>query len=111
MLGEDFSARDAYWFAYISTTTVGLGDYFLEPEVFTRSDLMLFPMLFLFGFVLLASFLNKFTELLSHLGRRGRFKLSVLESILAQLKTTNMIMGDLPTKKKEEDQREEQFDC
>lgn len=62
-LAQDFEFKDAFWFAYISTTTVGLGDFYLEPEVLQRDDLLIWPILFLFGFVLLANFLMKFTEL------------------------------------------------
>ena len=30
-LGDDMDFSEAYWFSYISTTTVGFGDYYLEP--------------------------------------------------------------------------------
>jgi hypothetical protein len=30
-LGDDMEFSEAYWFSYISTTTVGFGDYYLEP--------------------------------------------------------------------------------
>jgi hypothetical protein len=58
----DMSLKDGYWFSYISTTTVGLGDIFLEPEVIQARDLVTFPLLFLVGFVFLSSFLGKFAE-------------------------------------------------
>jgi hypothetical protein len=51
---------DAYWFAYISTTTVGLGDIYLVPEVLFFSDLLVFSFTLLTGFVLLSAFLGKF---------------------------------------------------
>lgn len=95
-LGQDFSSRDAYWFAYISSTSVGLGDFYLQPQVFTGADLMLFPFIMLIGFVLLASFLGKFAEFFSSLFRRGRLKQSIVETILGELKTTDMI-GDVTT--------------
>jgi hypothetical protein len=57
----DFS--DGYWYAYITTTTVGLGDYYLEHAAVVGTDLIVWPLLILFGFVLLSSFLNKMGEL------------------------------------------------
>jgi hypothetical protein len=58
----DVGLNDSYWFAYISTTTVGLGDFYLDPEVISYGDLFAFPLLFLIGFTLLAVFLDKFAE-------------------------------------------------
>ena len=49
----------------ISTTTVGLGDYYLEHGVIVGYDLLVWPLLFLFGFVLLSSFLTKVAEFLA----------------------------------------------
>ena len=51
--------------ADISTTTVGLGDYYLEHGVIVGYDLLVWPLLFLFGFVLLSSFLTKVAEFLA----------------------------------------------
>jgi len=51
--------------ADISTTTVGLGDYYLEHGVIIGHDLLVWPLLFLFGFVLLSSFLTKIAEFLA----------------------------------------------
>uniref|UniRef100_A0A7S2VE22 Potassium channel domain-containing protein n=1 Tax=Entomoneis paludosa TaxID=265537 RepID=A0A7S2VE22_9STRA len=61
-LGDSFGMRDAYWFSYISTTTVGLGDFFLEPEGVVGADLFFYPFLFLIGFIFLSAFLGKFSE-------------------------------------------------
>jgi hypothetical protein len=57
-LGEEQDFTRGYWFAYISTTTVGLGDIYLEPEVLVTQDLLIFSLVFLIGFVFLASFLG-----------------------------------------------------
>mmetsp|Transcript_8521 Transcript_8521/g.23576 ORF Transcript_8521/g.23576 Transcript_8521/m.23576 type:complete len:564 (-) Transcript_8521:23-1714(-) len=64
-LDIDMNMRDAYWFSFISTTTVGLGDIFLEPEGITGSDVVIFPFMFLIGFTFLSAFLGKFAEFLS----------------------------------------------
>lgn len=60
---EDFANNeDIFWFAFISTTTVGLGDFYLQPEVTFASDVLQFSLMFLVGFVFLASFLGKISE-------------------------------------------------
>mmetsp|Transcript_18142 Transcript_18142/g.49512 ORF Transcript_18142/g.49512 Transcript_18142/m.49512 type:complete len:569 (+) Transcript_18142:97-1803(+) len=71
-LDESFSIRDSYWFSYISTTTVGLGDYYLDPEGVIGADLFIFPFLFLIGFMFLSAFLGKFSELILNTLSRGR---------------------------------------
>ena len=63
---EDFaSGADLYWFAYISTTTVGLGDFFLQPEVVFASDTVSFGVQFLVGFVFASTFFAKLGELVT----------------------------------------------
>ena len=57
--GADVGGWDALWFAYISTTTIGLGDYFLQPELMFASDALKYSVLFMVGFVFFSSFLNK----------------------------------------------------
>ena len=59
-LGEEMPFNDAYWFAYISTTTVGLGDFSPRPEVIFFFDLLIISFTFLMGFVLLSAFLGQF---------------------------------------------------
>lgn len=65
-LGDDgnISIRDSYWFAFISTTTIGLGDFVLSPDVLLLEDIVLWPLNFLIGFVLLAAFLGKISVLI-----------------------------------------------
>lgn len=68
---DDFDYGEGYWFAFISTTTVGLGDVYLDPEVIVGQDLLGFSLLFLIGFVFLASFLGSLGGFLKRLERVG----------------------------------------
>ncbi len=71
-LEEEFQFGTAYWFSFISTTTVGLGDYFLEHSLILPVDLVAFSILFLLGFSLLSNFLVKLSELVVEIiGLRG----------------------------------------
>lgn len=56
---------DALWFAYISTSTIGLGDYYLQPEVIFASDTLKYSVLFMIGFVFLSTFFGKIAECLA----------------------------------------------
>lgn len=58
----DADHYDALWFAYISTSTIGLGDYYLQPEVMFPSDALKFSVSFLVGFVFLSTFIGKIVE-------------------------------------------------
>lgn len=80
-MGEDFEFVEGYWFSFISTTTVGLGDIFLEPEVLIGQDLLIFSLIFLIGFVFLASFLGKLSAFFSGLQHVGG---KTLEQCLAE---------------------------
>jgi hypothetical protein len=89
----DFSFQDGYWFSYISTTTVGLGDIFLEPETIQSRDLVTFPLLFLVGFVYLSSFLGKFAELALHMHEMvGRKR--VIDVLLERMKELDGCEGE-----------------
>jgi hypothetical protein len=55
---------DSVWFAFISTTTIGLGDFFLPPEQIFLPDLFRFSVLFLIGFVFLSTLLGLLGELI-----------------------------------------------
>mmetsp|Transcript_12849 Transcript_12849/g.35573 ORF Transcript_12849/g.35573 Transcript_12849/m.35573 type:complete len:532 (+) Transcript_12849:76-1671(+) len=86
-LGEPMDLGEAYWFSYISTTTVGLGDFFLEPEVMVGIDLLYMPLMYLFGFTLLSAFLTKLaTFLTDHLSNGKR---SFVDSVLFNMGGTD----------------------
>jgi hypothetical protein len=53
------SLADSLWWSYISLLSVGLGDYFLEPEVFFYQDVAIWSFMFLTGFTFLSTFLDK----------------------------------------------------
>lgn len=67
-VGVDMSFMDAYWFSFITSTTVGFGDYYLEHEAISEGDVVLFASLVLIAFVFLSSFLNKLAEFIQNFG-------------------------------------------
>lgn len=65
--GDGIDRVDALWFAFISTSTIGLGDFYLQPELIFASDTMKYSVLYLIGFVFLSTFFGKIAETLAHL--------------------------------------------
>jgi hypothetical protein len=59
---DGLSLWDAFWFSYISITTVGFGDFHVRHDKFTHYDMLFIPICMLAGFVFLANFLLKFSE-------------------------------------------------
>lgn len=71
---EAVTLGESYWFAFISTTTVGLGDYFLDPTVLTSDDLFYWPLMFLIAFVFFSGFLSILSDKLNNfVGERLSF--------------------------------------
>lgn len=58
---------EAFWFSYISLTTVGLGDFTLGPESFFYNDLFIWTFSFLTGFTFLATTLGHIADLTNNL--------------------------------------------
>jgi Ion channel len=56
---DDKSFHEALWFSYVSLMTIGLGDYFLEPELLFYADVALWSFMFLTGFTFLCTFVDK----------------------------------------------------
>lgn len=92
--GAEISREDALWFAYISTSTIGLGDFFLQPEVIFASDTLKYSATFMIGFVFLSTFFGKIAESLAWMLPRRE------SSFQARLKATRPLacwkMGLLP---------------
>lgn len=84
---------DQFWFGYISSTTVGLGDYYLQPEVMFMKDVFSFSILYLSGFVYTSTFLYYLGETLSKLFPR----LAPGEELMARLEETNFMTENEPT--------------
>ena len=63
---EAFPFKDAYWFSYITTTTVGFGDIHLDHEEFTVVDMFFIPLIILMGFNFLGIFADKGMDLYNH---------------------------------------------
>ena len=54
---------DSYWFSYITLFTIGLGDFYLQPQGIFPFYALLWSFLLLHGFGFMSSFLSKFSEL------------------------------------------------
>jgi hypothetical protein len=86
----DFETTESeqFWFGFISSTTVGLGDFYLNPEVMLMRDVFMFALMFLSGFVFTSAFLNNLGDFLSGLLPR----IAPSEKLKAKLARTNLVM-------------------
>lgn len=82
---HDKSLSDSLWWSYISLLSVGLGDYFMEPEVFFYKDNAIWSFMFLTGFTFLSTFLDKIAIL-----SEGYFPDSG-EALKERIRNTNLI--------------------
>ncbi|KAG7338840.1 ion channel [Nitzschia inconspicua] len=62
----NYTRLDFLWFSFISFSTIGLGDYYLPPEVMFSSDTLKYSVLFMVGFVILSTFFGKILETLAY---------------------------------------------
>lgn len=56
--------NDAFWFSFISITTVDFGDIYIPHSLFLPRDMFYLPLFLLVGFVFLANFLLKLSNVL-----------------------------------------------
>jgi len=61
---EDYTPGDSYWFSYITLLTVGFGDFYVQPQGLFARDVIIWTTLLLYGFGILASFLDRFSNLI-----------------------------------------------
>jgi hypothetical protein len=60
---------DLFWYSFISTTTIGLGDTHIPHETFNQTDMFLIPLVLLFGFICFTNFLIKISEKLNEIAK------------------------------------------
>eukprot|EP00554_Chaetoceros_debilis_P006072 CAMPEP_0194074738 /NCGR_PEP_ID=MMETSP0149-20130528/1828_1 /TAXON_ID=122233 /ORGANISM="Chaetoceros debilis, Strain MM31A-1" /LENGTH=466 /DNA_ID=CAMNT_0038755003 /DNA_START=81 /DNA_END=1478 /DNA_ORIENTATION=- len=53
---------ELFWYSFISTTTIGLGDTHIPHETFYHRDMFSLPLILLFGFICFTNFLIKISE-------------------------------------------------
>ena len=60
-----YTLGDSYWFSYVTLLTVGLGDYYVQPQGLFYQDVVSWAFLLLYGFGILASFLDRSSNLIA----------------------------------------------
>lgn len=92
------SFSDAFWFSYITITTVGFGDKSIPPEEFTALDMFTIPLLTLVGFLFLSNFASKLSTCFSEWFPADTTLASILEAsrVSQQLRTCQPFPGPSP---------------
>jgi hypothetical protein len=99
----DATLAESWWFARVSTATVGLGDFFLQPEVMFVDDLLTFTLTFLTGFVFLSAFLGKLMDLVGgHFPDHG-------PKLCKRLDKSNFVFQDDDETTKQKDEKEQRL--
>ena len=82
--GTDIDWMDAFWFAFITQTTVGFGDAYIRHDTRTVPSIMYAPLSFLITFTMLGNFLAKFAEFVIKTMEKPGFAFENLFTILEQ---------------------------
>jgi Ion channel len=98
---NEVTFRDGFWFAYISTTSIGLGDFILNPAVLVATDMIFWPFIFLLGFVLFSAFICNLSAVVMKPVHDYTHQLST------RLEETHMFFGK-PINKRESDAQVEE---
>lgn len=61
---DAYTLGESYWFSYITLLTVGFGDFYVQPQGLFAPDVIIWTTLLLHGFGILASFLDRFSDLI-----------------------------------------------
>jgi len=79
--GYNFPFGDGMWFSYITVTTVGFGDYHVAHDTFLPGDMFYIPLVNLLGFVILANFCLKLSDVLGKYISKGEDLLDMLVNL------------------------------
>lgn len=100
IINSPFTRNEALWFSYITSTTIGFGNLYLQPEVFFVADLFSWSLSFLIGFVFLTSFLGKIGDIGS------KCFPDAAQQLQASLEGTNLVGFRVRVRKFQEHNRE-----
>ena len=80
---------DSVWFAYLTTTTIGLGDFYYQPNYIFVADLFTLPLACLICFVFFATLISQIASLFS-----GIFP-NAVENLRKRVERTNLVSTEL----------------
>jgi hypothetical protein len=100
IINSQFTRNEALWFSYVTSTTIGFGNLYLQPEVFFVADVFTWSLSFLIGFVFLTSFLGKVGDIGSKCFPDSS------KQLLASLERTNFVGFQVHVRKFQDHNRE-----